>query len=139
MKSKNDESSAFVFKDKRSSSMSEEEIKKDDQPKSKVSEKEREKFEGTENANPVPEINFSMHVITLYQQACFYLGIKMDHPDAPEPQVNLVVANINIETLDILKEKTTNNLTAEEEKLINEVIYDLKMKYMAKAKEVSSS
>ena len=137
MTSKNDESSSFVFKDKRSSALSEEEIKKENKPKSKVSEKEKEKFEETENTAAVPEINFSMHVITLYQQTCFYLGIKMPHPDAPEPQVNLAVANINIETLDMLKEKTTNNLIPEEEKLINEVIYDLKMKYVAKAKEIS--
>lgn len=139
MKSKNDESSSFVFKDKRSSSMSEEEIKKENNTKSKVSEKEKEKFEETESAGQVPEINFSMHVITLYQQTCFYLGIKMPHPDAPEPQVNLAVANINIETLDMLKEKTINNLTPEEEKLITEVIYDLKMKYVAKAKDISAT
>ncbi|RMF97318.1 MAG: DUF1844 domain-containing protein [Candidatus Schekmanbacteria bacterium] len=136
---KNEKGPSFVFRDKRSFLKADDELKKDEEKKSKVSEEERRRFESATAEGNIPEVNFSMHVITLYQQACFYLGIKMPHPDAPEPQVNLQVADINIKTLNMLKEKTANNLTKEEEDLLNEAIYDLKMKYVAKAKELSSS
>jgi len=133
----NEENNSFKVKDRRSVSMSDDEVKEGKKESSKFSEQEKKEFEEAGKDNDIPEITFSMHVMTLYQQGCFYLGIKMPHPDAPEPQVNLQVADINIKTLDMLKEKTANNMTPDEEKLISEAIYDLKMKYIAKAKEES--
>jgi len=73
--------------------------------------------------------NFSHIVITLAQTAYVHLGVIED-PFSKKKDKNLEQAKFAIDTLDILKEKTKGNLTKEEQDLLEDVLYDLHMKYL---------
>ncbi len=73
--------------------------------------------------------NFSHIVITLAQTAYVHLGVIED-PFSKKKDKNLEQAKFAIDMLDILKEKTKGNLTKEEENLLEDVLYDLHMKYL---------
>jgi hypothetical protein len=53
-------------------------------------------------------------------------------------EVNFKSAQNNIDILNMLKDKTQNNLTEEEDKLLQSIIYDLQLKYVEKTKQQSS-
>jgi len=61
----------------------------------------------------------------------YYLGDIPD-PATGQTQQNLPAVKQTIDILIMLKEKTQNNLNAEETKLIEQLIYELQMKYLAK-------
>ncbi len=78
--------------------------------------------------------DFSQMVITLAQTAYVHLGVIED-PFSKKKDKNLEQAKFAIDMLDILKEKTKGNLTEEEESLLNEILYDLHIKYLHGTKE----
>ncbi len=75
------------------------------------------------------KLTFSNFIISLAQTAYVQLGIIED-PFSKEKRKELEQAKGTIDLIDMLKEKTKGNLTEEEEKLINEVLYDLRTKYL---------
>ena len=71
------------------------------------------------------DVDFSGLVLGFCSPALSYMGF------GPEKvSKNLTLARQNIDILDILYQKTLGNLTAEEAKLIEEVIHDLKLRYV---------
>lgn len=77
------------------------------------------------------EPNFSMFVSSLSMQALIFLG-EIDNPITHKKEENLDQARYMIDTLVMLKEKTKGNLSANEANLIDNVLYELRMKYTAK-------
>jgi hypothetical protein len=75
---------------------------------------------------------FSTFVITLSTSAMLYLGAIPD-PDGNKVEVNLPMAKHSIDLLVMLREKTKGNLTAEEQKLLDQMVYDLRMKFVKKS------
>ncbi len=53
-------------------------------------------------------------------------------PITGKKEENLPAVKQTIDILIMLREKTKNNLDAEESKMIEQLIYELQMKYMAK-------
>ncbi len=136
------EGPGFTIKDKRSSNQSEEEAKTADasQPKEQAPAEEKqsppqEKESPPQEKESPPqdfELNFSTFVLSLTSSAFYHLG------DIPDPltgkkEENLPAVKQTIDILIMLKEKTKNNLEADEAKLLEQLIYELQMKYMAKA------
>lgn len=80
-----------------------------------------------------PPIDFGSFILSLSTTAFIHLGEVVD-PTAKEKKVNLEGAKQMIDIIQMLKEKTEGNLTKEESTLLNNLLYELKMKYMAKAK-----
>lgn len=78
----------------------------------------------------LPEANFSFFITTLALQASIFLG-QVPNPVTNKKEKNLPQAKFIIDTLDMLKEKTKNNLNNEEDKLLENVLYELKMQYIA--------
>jgi len=80
-----------------------------------------------------PPITFTLFVLSLAASAEIHLGL-MPPPggDKPGPP-NLVEASHLIELLAMLREKTRNNLDESEEKLIEGVLYDLRLRYVEAA------
>ena len=73
--------------------------------------------------------NFSTLIMSIASSAAMSLGL------APDPQSSKVakdknMAKFNIDLLIMLKEKTKNNLTEDENKLLLSVISDLQMHYV---------
>jgi hypothetical protein len=57
------------------------------------------------------------------------LGL-FDNPLTGKRQTDLEQAKYSIDLLQILKDKMKSNLTDEEEKLMNAILYDLRMRYV---------
>ncbi|MGH7930081.1 MAG: DUF1844 domain-containing protein [Candidatus Binatia bacterium] len=83
---------------------------------------------------PLPEINFSTFIISLSTQALMHLGEIAD-PLSGTVNKDIPVAKQMIDIIGMLKDKTKGNLNAGEEKLTEEVLFDLRMKYVEAVKK----
>ena len=81
-----------------------------------------------------PEVNFSFFISTLALQVSIYLG-QIPNPATNKKERNLTQAKFIIDTLDMLKDKTKGNLNDDENKLLENLLYELKMQYIAVTKE----
>ena len=84
-----------------------------------------------------PEASFSFFISTLALQASIFSG-QIPNPETNKKERNLNQAKFIIDTLDMLKEKTKNNLNEDEAKLLENVLYQLKMQFVAANKEVNN-
>jgi len=73
----------------------------------------------------LPPIDFSTFVVSLRTSALMHLNAGAD--DAAD----LPLARQEIDLLGILEEKTRGNLTGEEERLLSQVLFDLRTRYVA--------
>ena len=78
------------------------------------------------------ELGFSTFILSLSTSALVHLG-ELPDPVTSEKGANLQLAKQTIGVVELLKEKTKGNLTGEEEKLIDTVLYDLRLKYVKTA------
>ncbi|MGH7827879.1 MAG: DUF1844 domain-containing protein [Candidatus Binatia bacterium] len=83
---------------------------------------------------PLPEINFSTFVISLSTQALMHLG-EMANPLSGQLEKDVPVAKQMIDILGMLMEKTRGNLDSGEEKLIEDILFDLRMRYVEAVKK----
>jgi hypothetical protein len=77
------------------------------------------------------EPGFSTLISSLGMQALMALG-EVPHPETGQPQMDLDQARSLIDLLGVLKRKTQGNLTEEEGRLLDGVLYELRMKYVEK-------
>lgn len=82
----------------------------------------------------LPEINFSAFVISLSTQVLLHLGEIAD-PISEKVQVDVPVAKQMIDILAMLREKTRGNLNASEDRLMEDILFDLRMKYVEAVKK----
>lgn len=80
----------------------------------------------------MPQVCFPTFVLSLSSSALVHLG-EVPDPETGKPVENIVMAKHTIDILAMLKEKTTGNLDAEEAKLIKDMLFELRMKYVQKA------
>lgn len=78
--------------------------------------------------------DFKFFITTLGLQASIFLG-KIPNPASKKIEQNLPQAKFLIDTLDVLKEKTSGNLTKDETDLLETLLYELRMEYVNKNKE----
>jgi|TARA_B100000809_G_scaffold65070_1_gene61753 hypothetical protein len=124
------EGEGFVFKDSRSSQLSEDEALDQD------SQAEAQKKDPTkEQAASQPfKIDFSTFIMSLTSSAFYHLGDIAD-PETGKTETNLPAVQQTIDMLIMLKEKTQGNLSEEEGKLLEQLTYELQMKFVAKNKK----
>ena len=123
------EGQGFIIKDKRAfdakgkikDEPEKTEIRKDEG-------KEKTKEEKKDFA-PLPEINFSSFLLSLSSSTLLHLGEIAD-PQSGEKKKDLVLAKQSIDIINLLKDKTKGNLTQEEEKLLEHLLYDLRMRFV---------
>ncbi|MGB8931261.1 MAG: DUF1844 domain-containing protein [Anaeromyxobacteraceae bacterium] len=85
----------------------------------------------TDPSTPAP-IDFYTFVLSLGSSAFVHLG-DAPHPETGVPQApNLPVAHQSIDILAMLQEKTRGNLTPAEEKFLENLLTDLRLRYVAK-------
>jgi hypothetical protein len=82
-------------------------------------------------------LTFSSFVISLGSSALMFMGEQLD-PQRPAPPVNLPQAKEMIELLSILEDKTKGNLTKDEETVLCDMLYALRMKYVSLAPRTPS-
>jgi Domain of unknown function (DUF1844) len=78
-----------------------------------------------------PQIDFYTFLLSLGSSAFVHLG-DVPHPEAGDAQENLVLAKQTIDILGLLEEKTRGNLTPEEEKFLENLLLDLRLRYVQK-------
>ena len=81
-------------------------------------------------------VDFMMLINAMAQPALIFLG-EVDHPGSGKPEINLEQARVQIDMLDILRIKCRGNLTAEEESLLDRVLYELRMRYVSRSGQPS--
>ena len=81
----------------------------------------------------IPEASFNLFISSLATQTLINLG-EVENPFSKKTEVDLDQAKFTIDTLQILRDKTDGNLTDEETKYIDTVLYDLRMRYVEKSK-----
>lgn len=97
-----------------------------------------EKEKGAEPAEPSPsgppEPNFPFFMSTLGMQALVALGeIQDPASEKIKTDPDLRQAKYLIDTMDMLVSKTKGNLTAEEEHMVQGLLYEVRMKYVSKS------
>ena len=86
---------------------------------------------GDEQTGLIPPLTFATFVISLSTSAMVHLGASPDVGE--EGELNLALAQQTIDILEILLTKTQGNLDSEESQLLEGVLYDLRMRYVAAA------
>lgn len=86
---------------------------------------------GPRRSNAPPAGEFSMFLSSISMQALMALG-EIPHPVTQTTQEDLEQARYLIDVLGILQAKTKGNLTPEESALMEDLLYELRMKYVAK-------
>jgi hypothetical protein len=79
------------------------------------------------------QLTFSTFILSLSTSVLVSLG-ELPDPLKNEESLNLPLAKQTISLIEMLMEKTKGNLTEEEDRLISNILYDLRMKYVEKAK-----
>jgi hypothetical protein len=83
----------------------------------------------------LPKLDFTTFIMSILGSAFVHLG------DAPDPETqravepNLLLARQDIDLLTLLQEKTKGNLDGEEERVLSQGLYDLRMRYVEVAKQ----
>lgn len=77
----------------------------------------------------LPAVDFHTFVLSLGSSALLHLG-ELEHPDLGAPQKDLPLAKHTIDILAMLEEKTKGNLTPAEAKLIESLLYDLRLRFV---------
>ncbi|MFH1242352.1 MAG: DUF1844 domain-containing protein [Pseudomonadota bacterium] len=130
-----EEEKGFVIKDRRSfdetGELKDKKAKEEEKREKDAIKKEPPKDEA--KRPPLPEVNFISLVFSLSSSAFFHFGEIAD-PQTGEKKKDLPFAKHAIDTIAMLREKTKGNLTEEEQKFMDNVLTDLRWRYV-KAKE----
>ena len=78
----------------------------------------------------LPQVDFSNFVLSLAATAMMQLGMVPDHETGQLAEPNLLLGRHTIDTLELLQEKTRGNLEPDEEKLLDSMIYELRMRFV---------
>ena len=87
----------------------------------------------SKESSPLPEINFASFIFSLNSSALVHLGL-VEEPTSGKKLKNLPLAKQTIDILGMLEEKTRGNLTDDEEKLLKNILHDLRIMYVKENK-----
>lgn len=121
---KDEQEKTFTVRDRRFSAQKEGD--------SKVKEEKKGEFQGQdspEQETVLPEINFVNFLFSISTSALIQMG-EIEDPISQQTVKNLPLAKQTIDLIGMLKEKTKGNLTPDEAKLIENILFDLRMRYV---------
>lgn len=82
---------------------------------------------------PPAEASFAVLAVSLATQAALNLG-DMPNPQTGKAETKLGEARFHIDLLEMLQAKTKGNLSEEEAKLLEGLLFDLRMRFVEKSK-----
>ena len=91
--------------------------------------KEEPEKERVKQAPPLPEVNFSSFLLSLSSSVLLHLG-EIPDPQSGGKMKDMALAKQSIDILTLLKDKTEGNLTEEEKNLLENLLYDLRMRFV---------
>lgn len=143
MSDENSEKKDFVVKDRRFSTQTDEDSS-DDTSKDPGMETQKERPEERQTADEpeketsdapkaeeseLPAINFMTFIMSLNASAMVNLGIIED-PATGQKTKNMALGKQTIDILGMLEEKTKGNLNNDEEHMLKNILYDLRIIYV---------
>ena len=78
----------------------------------------------------LPKVDFSTLVLSLGTTALYQLGAVPDPATGEKVESDPLVAQQTIDTITMLRDKTRGNLDEEERKLIDTMLYELRMQFV---------
>lgn len=81
----------------------------------------------------LPHVDFATFVLSLSHSALMHLG-EAPHPETGNVEQNLALARQTIDLIAMLEDKTKGNLTGDEERLLGQILYDLRMRFVEVSK-----
>jgi hypothetical protein len=84
---------------------------------------------------PRPPIDFPSYLLSYYTQGLVLLG-EVPNPYTNKKEEDVEAARHTIDILTMLEQKTKGNLTKEEQQLLETVLYELRMKFMARTDRI---
>jgi hypothetical protein len=79
---------------------------------------------------PEPQLTFSAFLLSLASSAAIHFGDLADPASGEKIEPNLEGASQMIEILALLEQKTRGNLTPEEQQLLEQLLYELRMRFV---------
>jgi hypothetical protein len=135
------EESEFTVKDKRSFTVEgerrrpEQAAEADAPPTAQTSNPATEPPVGEPGIDEGPRIDFPSYLLSYYTQGLVLLG-EVPNPMNNKKEQDLEGARHTIEILTMLEQKTKGNLSKEEDQLLGSVLYELRMKFMARVNRI---
>ena len=80
-------------------------------------------------------LSFAAFVLSLAHTAAVHFGDIPDPATGRPAEANLPAANQMIGILSLLEEKTRGNLTAEERQFMEQILYELRLRYVEASKQ----
>ena len=77
-----------------------------------------------------PRVSFAGFVISLATTAAVHFGDLADPNSGERHEPDLAAAHQMIDLIALLQEKTKGNLTPDESKLVDDLLYELRMRYV---------
>jgi PBP1b-binding outer membrane lipoprotein LpoB len=127
--SKEEQERGFTITDKRFSVRSDTDVPREKEQKSPPQEK-------TSSSTPLPDMDFTTFLYSISSTVLLHFGDIPD-PITNKKEKNLPMVRQTISIIEMLKEKTKGNLTLEEENLIDNILYDLRMRYIREINKTS--
>jgi Domain of unknown function (DUF1844) len=93
--------------------------------------------EHAEHQHDADSISFAAFVLSLAHTAAVHFGDIPDPVSGQKSEVNLPAAQQMIDILALLEEKTRGNLTAEERQLLDQILYELRLRFVEAGKPQS--
>lgn len=82
----------------------------------------------------MPEVTFEAFIMSLNTSVLYHLGEIAD-PLTGKREKNLDLARHGIDTLALMEQKTQGNLSDDEAKMLKDLLYDAKLKFVQAAKQ----
>jgi hypothetical protein len=79
--------------------------------------------------NQTLPVTFSTLVLSLASSAVLAMGLEKN-PQTQQTEKDLDLASFNIDMLKLLKDKTKNNLSSDEQQFLDSVVGDLQLKFV---------
>lgn len=77
----------------------------------------------------MPEVTFSAFVMSLNTSVLYHLG-EIKDPVTGKTEINFDLARHAIDTLVMLEQKTKGNLSHDEEEMLKNIVYDVKLRFV---------
>lgn len=85
-----------------------------------------------ENNSTLPEVTFSTFILSLASSTLMHLG-EVPNPETGKKEKNIVLAKHSVDLLNMLSDKFSSGLSEDEKKLLQDVLYEVKIKYIRQA------
>jgi hypothetical protein len=81
----------------------------------------------------LPGVDFATFVLSLSHSALVHMG-EAPSPETGKVERELTLARQTIDVIAMLEEKTKGNLTGDEERMLGQILFDLRMRFVEQSK-----